>query len=181
MVSSTALAAHGNLDRERSLGAILPAPGTAKGSLKRLLWLSPVHLGLGFTKPLPLWSEITRRLSAPHSEGSATVRYWNTSLSGTTDKFWLVSGEVAESQLTGKNGINLCAGGILWKCYWSKQQLLVAQRQTKHERSCSHEEEKKANGWTEVINMNLNHGTGQTCGMPYGNSEQNRKLGTKWN
>lgn len=63
MVSSTALAAHGDLNRERSLGAIPPPPGTARASLERLLGLSPVHLGLGFTKPLPVGSEISKRLS----------------------------------------------------------------------------------------------------------------------
>lgn len=65
-------------------------------------------------KPVPVWSDNKKAASA--SAEKAVLLLDTGALAetrGTTDKFWLVAGKMAESQLTEKSNISLCAGGIL--------------------------------------------------------------------
>lgn len=171
--SPRAWAAKGDWAHSHSHGVVIPPPyfpqaqskPVGKGCCRPL-----PHLGTVFKQPAPVWSNWKKPPSAPCTVGHRSTRCTR----GTTDKFWLVEGEVAGSQLMETSYISLYSGEIL------RKQKTTAKGASAKKTQAILYSWRRQKGWTE-INMNLNRGIGQACGMPYGNSEQNRKLGTKWN
>lgn len=159
-------------------GVVLPPPlflqALSKSAWKGCCCRPLPHLGTVFKQSVLVWSDKQKLPFTPCRKSSATVGYWSTC------KHYrqiLASGrDVAGSQMTETSNISLYSGGTLWK-----QKATANGAAANKTQAIPHLWKREKEEWTEAINMNLNHGIGQACGVPYGNSEQNRKLGTKWN